>query len=278
MIRIITDSSCDIDLNRAKEMGIEIIPIEVHFGEETYQSGVNLSTEEFYNKLKLVEKLPTTSQITPMTFEEKFKEYTEKGDEIIGMFLSTEMSGTYQNALMAKQIIGSNKIFIINTLQTTFALALLVIEAVKMRDRGLTAAEITDRVTELVPRVKLLASVETLKYLKMGGRLSSATAIIGGILGIYPILTVSKGKVEVVGKARGRAAANKMIHDMILKDGVSSDYGITSGNSDCVDACKLFEKNLSGCVGKKSFFRCSIGCIVGTHTGPGALGIAYIKK
>ncbi len=278
MIRIITDSSCDIDLDKAKEMGVEIFPIEVHFGTETYQAGINLSTEEFYKKLKLVEKLPTTSQITPMFFEEKFREYIARGDEIIGMFISTEMSGTYQNALMAKNVIGSERIHIVNTLETTFGLALLILEAVKMRNKGLSAATITEKVTELVPRVKLLASVETLKYLKMGGRLSSATAIIGGILGIYPIITIAQGKVEVVGKARGRAAANKIIRDIIIKDGMSSDYGVTFGNSDSPDACKLFEKGLSEFTEKKFSLRCSIGCIVGTHTGPGAVGIAYIKK
>lgn len=278
MVKIITDSSCDIDLQRAEEMGVEIIPIQVHFGEESYRAGIDLSTSEFYDKLKTVDKLPTTSQITPTIFEEVFKKHLDEGDEIVGMFISTEMSGTYQNALMTKNIIGSERIHIVNTLQTTFGLALLIIEACKMRDSGLSGAEIFEKITQLVPRVKLLASVETLKYLKMGGRLSATTAIVGGILGIYPIITIESGKVETVGKARGRAAANKIIEGLLQKDEISSDYAVTFGHADCVDACKNVEKIFATYVGKRQTMRCGIGCIVGTHTGPGAVGLAFIKK
>lgn len=278
MIRIITDSSCDLSPSDAAEMGIEIMPIQVHFGEESYYAGVDMTTPEFYAKLKTVEKLPTTSQITPVTFEEKFRPYVEQGDDIVGMFISTEMSGTYQNAILTKNMIGSEHIHIVNTLETTFGLAVLLKEAVKMRDSGFTAKDIADKITELVPRVRLLASVETLKYLKMGGRLSSATAIIGGILGIYPVISIVNGKVEVVGKARGRAAANKVMEEIVKKEGISSDYCVSFGNSDSPEVGKLCEKYFSDYVGKRDIVRCPIGPIVGTHTGPGASGLAYIKK
>lgn len=278
MVKILTDSSCDIDLERAEKMGLEVIPIQVHFGEESYRASVDITTSEFYEKLKKVDKLPTTTQITPITFEEEFRKHLANGDEVVGMFISAEMSGTYQNALLAKNIIGSDRIHIVNTLQTTFGLALLLHEACAMRDRGLSGREIYEKVTQLVPRVRLLASVETLKYLKMGGRLSAATAMVGGILGIYPIITITKGKVETAGKARGRAAANKIIESQIRDIGISSDYGVTFGHSDSPEACKAAEKYFAEYVGKKQVMRCEIGCIVGTHTGPGAVGLAFIEK
>lgn len=278
MVKILTDSSCDIDLERAEKMGIEIVPIEVHFGEESYRAGIDLSTQEFYEKLKTVDKLPTTTQITPVTFEEIFRKHIDNGDEIVGMFISAEMSGTYQNALLAKNMIGSDKIHIVNTLQTTFGLGLLLSEACAMRDRGMDGKTIYEKVTELVPRVKLLASVETLKYLKMGGRLSAATAMVGGILGIYPVITIENGKVITVGKARGRAAASRVIESQIKDIGISSDYGVTFGHSACPDVCAAFEKQFSEYVGKRQVMSSEIGCIVGTHVGPGAVGIAFIKK
>lgn len=278
MVKIITDSSCDIDLDMARELDIEVIPIQVHFEEESYFSGVDLSNEEFYEKLKTVEKLPTTSQITPLVFEEVFSKHLAAGDEIVGMFISKEMSGTYQNAVITQTALDSGRIHIVDTLNTTFGLALLLQEAVQMRDNGLSGKEIAAKIAELVPRVCLLASVETLKYLKMGGRLSAATAMIGGILGIYPIISVVGGKVEAVGKARGRAAANKVIEEKIKSIGISSDYCVTYGNSYVPEVGRQTEKYFADYVGKRKILRTQIGCIVGTHVGPGASGLAFIKK
>lgn len=278
MVKIITDNSCDIDLNTATEMGIEIIPIQVHFGKESFYAGVDLTNEEFYERLKTVETLPTTSQITPLTFEEVFSKHLQNGDEVVGMFISREMSGTYQNAVVTSQNLGSGRVHIVDTLNTTFGLALLLAEAVKMRDCGLSGKEIAEKVEELVPRVCLLASVESLKYLKMGGRLSAATAIVGGILGIYPIISVEDGKVVAKGKARGREAANRWIFDKIKSIGISSDYCITFGNTNVPEVGRQTEKYFSELVGKREFMRCQIGCIIGTHVGQGASGIAFIKK
>src|SRR5699024_9843163 len=135
-------------------------------------------------------------------------------------------------------------------LQTTFGLALLIHEACAMRDRGLSGQEIYEKVSELVPRVKLLAYVETLKYLKMGGRLSAATAMVGGILGIYPVITIEKGKVETVGKARGKAAASKLIEGMVENIGISSDYAVSFGHSACPENREEMEKRFSKYLGK----------------------------
>lgn len=278
MIKIITDTSCDLSYKQAEELDIEILPITVSFGEETYVPLEDLSNEEFYEKLSKADALPKTSQVPPIRMEEEFKKHIDNGDEVIGLFISKELSGTYNNALMAKNLIGSENIHIIDTNNTTFGLALLVKEACKMRDAGETAENISRKITELSKRVVLLASVETLKYLKMGGRLSATTAFVAGVLGIYPIISVVDGKVESVGKARGRAAANKFIEDKVKEIGISADYGVTFGHSDRLEICKQGEKYFEKYVGKRETTRCEIGSVIGTHTGPGAFGLAFIKK
>ena len=278
MIKILTDTSCDLDMKQAQELDIEIIPITVSFGEETFTPGEDLTTAEFYEKLSKAEELPKTAQVTPVRFEEEFRRHLENGDQVIGMFISKELSGTYQNALMAKNIIGSDDIYIVDTNNTTFGLALLLREACKMRDAGESAANIHKKISDLSSRVVLMASVETLKYLKMGGRLSATTAFVAGVLGIYPIVSVVNGKVESIGKARGRAAANKFIEDKIKDIGISSDYGVTFGHSNRPEICKQGEEYFKKYVGKRESLRCEIGAVIGTHVGPGAMGIAFIRK
>lgn len=278
MVKILTDSSCDISLDVCESLDIQVIPICVHFGDESFEPNINLSNDEFYEKLEKVTQLPTTTQVNPLVFEEIFTKHIENGDEVVGMFISKELSGTFQNAVMVSKQIDENKIHIVDTLNTTFGLALLLHEAVKMRNNGVCGKEIKEKIEDLVPRVCLLASIETLKYLKMGGRLSAGAAIVAGILGIYPIISVVNGKVEAVGKARGRIAANKFIEEKIKKIGISSDYIVTFGNSNAPEVGKSTEKFFADYVGKRQVARTQIGAVIGTHIGPGASGICFIKK
>ncbi len=278
MVKILTDSSCDMDLSFASKLGIEVIPIQVHFEDESYTPGIDLTNTEFYDKLSVAEKLPTTTQVTPITFEEYFSKHIENGDDIVGMFISRELSGTYQNAVITAQKINPERIHIVDTLNTTFGLALLLMEAVKLRDEGRSAQEIARKITELVPRVELYAGIDTLKFLKMGGRLSGTVAFIGGVLGICPIISVKEGKVVVVGKVRGKVAAFKHIKELVKSIGISSDYNITFGHSNVLDTCKSLQKELKEYTSHKETHRFEIGSIIGTHTGPGAYGIAFIRK
>ena len=224
MVKILTDSSCDLSPARCEELGVEMLPITVNFGSESYRANLDISTDEFYEKLAAASELPKTAQITPAFFEDKFKEYRESGDEVVCLFISSMMSGTLQSARLAKNLVGADRIYLPDTLNVTFALGLLVEEAVKMRDRGLSAADIANEVEKLVPRVRLWALIDDLKYLKMGGRLSATSALVASILGICPIITLENGLVEVVGKARGRRAAFKFIQNMVEKEPISSDF------------------------------------------------------
>ena len=278
MVKIVTDSSCDLSLERCAELGVEMLPITVNFGEESYRANVDLTTEDFYDKLAQAKELPHTAQITPAFFEKKFKEYMEAGDQVVCLFISSQMSGTLQSATVAKGMLGATNIYLPDTLNVTFALGLLVEEAVKMRDRGLSAPQIVEEIGQLVPRVRLWALIEDLKYLKMGGRLSASSALVASILGICPIITLKDGLVEVVGKARGRKAAFAAIRKLVEKEPISSDYCVTVGHANVPENRKAFEAYMSDLLKNREVHIQDIGSIVGTHTGPGAVGLAYIKK
>ena len=278
MVKIVTDSSCDISLERCAELGVELLPITVNFGEESYRANLNITNEEFYEKLATVQELPKTAQITPAQFEKIFQLYKESGDDVVCLFISSKMSGTLQSARVAKNILGADNILLPDTLNVTFALGLLVEEAVKMRDAGMTGAEIVTKIEELIPRIRLFAMIEDLKYLKMGGRLSATSALVASILGICPIITLKDGLVEVVGKARGKKAAFAAIRKCVEKEPISADYCVTLGHANVPENCKAFEGYMEDLLKKREIHVSSIGSIVGTHTGPGAVGLAYIKK
>lgn len=278
MVKIVTDSSCDISLERCAELGVELLPITVNFGEESYRANLDITNEEFYEKLATVQELPKTAQITPAQFEKIFQLYKESGDDVVCLFISSKMSGTLQSARVAKNILGADNILLPDTLNVTFALRLLVEEAVKMRDAGMTGAEIVTKIEELIPRIRLFAMIEDLKYLKMGGRLSATSALVASILGICPIITLKDGLVEVVGKARGKKAAFAAIRKCVEKEPISADYCVTLGHANVPENCKAFEGYMEDLLKKREIHVSSIGSIVGTHTGPGAVGLAYIKK
>ena len=205
MIRIITDSSSDLDLEQAAQLNVDVIPIHIRFGETEYQDRQNLSVTDFYNKLKTVTELPTTSQINPFQFCKVFQPYVEAGDEIVGIFLSSELSGTFQSAQTAKQMLNADNIYLVDSLNAALGHHLLVQIAVQLRDQGASAQQIAAQITALSKKVRLIACVKTMKYLAMGGRIPAAAAKIGDVLGITPIVTVVDGKVKAPVVSRKRS-------------------------------------------------------------------------
>lgn len=279
MIRIITDSTCDLSAERAKELGVDVMPLTVQFGQESYRDGVDLTSEAFYEKLALVTELPRTSQINPDRFVARFREYIEQGDEIVGIFISSELSGTYQSACVARDALKTDQIYLVDSRTVTIGLGLLVEEICIMRDEGLPAAEIAARARDLTHRSRVLAVVDTLKYLKMGGRISATVAVVGGLLGIAPIIAVQGRNVESVAKARGRKAAFQWIADEMKNTPLDPGHGVMFGHTNApavLDECRAFFDTLTA---PARYRRASdIGSVVGTHVGPGAAGFAFISE
>ena len=278
MVQIITDSTSDITQEEGAALGITVVPLTVHFGSESYRDGIDLSKREFFEKLASAETLPTTSQVPPGEFTALFQRFIDAGDEVVGIFISSEMSGTYQSSVVAREQVNAEKIYVIDSRTATFELALMVRLAVRFRDEGKTAGEIAERIRALVKRIRLFAVVDTLKYLKMSGRISTTTAFVGGLLGINPIIAIVGGKVESIGKARGLKAGLKLIHEQVAADPPDLNYTVTFGHSNAPEALRETVEYFTKCFNITDYYKEDIGLIVGTHVGPGAAGIAYIAK
>lgn len=276
-IRIITDSTSDIPLDRQRRLGIDIVPLSVIFDGVRYTDGVDLKNAQFYEMLSRAEHLPTTSQVNPDGFQDLFKGYIDAGDDIVGIFISSKLSGTCQSAEIVKQTLSSEKIYIVDSKNATFGLALLVYEAIRQRDKGLTAKQIYNSLMPLRDRVRFYAAVHTLKYLKMGGRLSSPAAILGGMLNIKPLVSVIDGEVKSSGKARGQNAAFAYILERINEHAPDTNYPIVSGHSNAPQMMDDFHRFIAS-AGVTPDHTCEIGCVIGTHAGPGCVGLAYIAK
>lgn len=278
MIRIITDSTCDLTKADQEKLGITVIPLQVLFGTTQFTDGVDLTTEEFYQKLETEKELPTTTQINPDTFVNVFEEYLKQGDEIITILLSSHLSGTYQSAVIAKEMLETDKIHLIDSQNVTLGLALIVREAVKLRDNGLSAKDIVNKIEELKGQVRVVAIVDTLKYLQKGGRISAASAVVGTALGIKPIVQVKDGIVQVLGKERGQKKMYKFITSYLEENQIDTNYSVVYAHSMAEASLEPFKEMIQEKYEIKESSTVGIGSTVGTHVGPGAVGIAFVTK
>lgn len=276
-VRIITDSTSDLSPELQAKCGVEVVPLTVRFGREDYLDGVTLSREAFFEKLKNAEELPTTAQVNPETFVRVFEKY-EESDDLVGIFVSGRLSGTFQSAVIAKQMLGRETIRLMDSGTVTFALGLLVYEAARLRDEGRPADEICAALAGLQQRLRLYAMVDTLKYLKMGGRLSASSALLGTMLRIKPIITVQDGLLEVSGKKQGQRAALAEIARRVHADPPAPGYAAAFGDSVAPELTRVLRESVAEVVSLPDSLTMALGAVVGTHAGPGCAGIAYIAR
>ena len=277
-IRIITDTTCDIPYEEREKLGIDILPLTVYFGEEGFRDRIDITSEQFYERLKTVDKLPTTSQIYPSEFEKIFAEYAACGDSIICIHISSELSGTMQSAAIAREKFPDAEIYVIDSQYVAYALGILVLEAVKLRDSGLAAAEIVERVEKLRERVRIYAVVDDIKYFKMGGRLSGAGAALVNILNIKPIVHMKGGKIHVFPKERGMKNAFNAIAKTALEDNIDFDMPFIMGAASMNERIDALKRAFGSSLERQPDYEVSLSPVVGTHTGPGCTGIAFFVK
>jgi DegV family protein with EDD domain len=274
-IRIVTDSTSDLPKVLANIYNIKIAPLRVNFGEESFLDGVELTNEEFYEKLGQAKQLPTTSQVNPGEFVDIFNEILDAGDEIIGIFISTGLSGTYGSAEIARDMIKSDKIHILDSKGVTAMTSLMSIEAARMVEKGKNASEIMEILEKMVEKMKTMFIIDTLEYLVKGGRLSKAQGAIGGLLNVKPIIRV-QGVVESVTKVRGRAKGIKYVMDWLYGEqfdlSKKTVFIVNSNDQAFSDKIKasLMENFEIG-----EILEAQIGSVVGTHVGPGCSGIVF---
>ena len=278
-VRIFTDSACDLEFSELEALQVELLRIPVFFDEERYIEGENLTREEFYEKLAVSERLPKTRQITPVEFEEAFVLMWKRGRRL----WCCPSQGAQRHLsvrLHREEAVSRAVIQVVDTRQVTFGLALLVRQAAALRDAGHTGPEIAEQISRLAARVRLYAVIDDLKYLRLGGRLSSAGAVLGTLLGIKPIISVQDGQVVCVHKMRGQKAGCAYVLERAgQQEGIDPALPVCFGHSHLPGAAEEL-RDMAGSLldGCGQIHCCSIGPVVGTHAGPGCAGFAFFVK
>ena len=284
MIKILIDSASDIDLEEANNKGISMIPMEVNFGDDLYLDGVNLSHKEFFEKLIESAELPKTSQINEYRWAEEFEKLTANGDQVIAITISSKLSGTFNCAkTAAKKFAG--KVFVVDSLSAAIGERILCDYALKLVKNRKSAEEIVAELNEKKKKIQIIAVVDTLKYLRKGGRISSVAALTGEMFSIKPVISVINGEVKLVGKAIGSKKSNNLLMQLVEKcGGIDFDmpYGLVySGLNDeylqkyLRDSEALWKANINN---TKDIPVYQIGSTIGTHVGPNAIGVSFFAK
>ena len=280
MIRILTDSASDILPAEAEQLDVTVIPLNVTLEDGTVlRDGVDMTPSAYYEILAGCRKLPTTSQPSPELFENFFLEAAAAGDEVIGIFLSHALSGTYQCAKLAADMANVDNVLFVDSGHVCLSEALLVRLAVQLRDSGKTAGQIAAILEHAKEHLHLVAAIDDLKYLRKGGRLPAAVAVAGGMLGIKPLITIQDGKVAMAGKARGLPGAYVALFKKVEEmGGITPAFPALAGYTVSPREVTPIQTYLRDNLQQEDLLVRQIGCVIGTHAGPGAFGIAFFDK
>jgi DegV family protein with EDD domain len=275
-VRVVTDSACDLLPEMCEELGIEVVPLSIRFGDREYVDRKELTADEFWRQLESSPVLPETSAPSVGAFEEAFRRlHSEGADGIICVNLSANLSATMQSAqVAAKALDGLCPIEIVDSATASMGIGILALHAARRSAEGADLATITKEVTDRRDRETLFASLDTLEYLRKGGRIGGAQAMLGSMLSIKPIITVIDGAVEQAGKVRTRSKALRFMTDRIPEGKVESVCVMHSGAADIDEFLELVRQKVGGAeivVGR-------LGPVVGVHVGPRAIGLAWIER
>ncbi len=277
-IKFITDSATDAKCLNLPD--VTVIPLTVIFGETEYQDGETITNTEFYEKLIESDELPKTSQIGPAIFEEEMRKVIDDGDIAIVITLSSKLSGTYQSATIAASEFDKN-VYVVDSLNVAIGELILLLRGIELREAGKSAEEIVSALENEKHQIHLVALLETLEYLKKGGRISKAAAFAGNVLSIKPVIGIVDGEVAVLGKARGSKQGNNLLFQEIEKaGGVDFSRPLYLGYTGLDDSAIKKYATDSEAVWKQekdSLPIISIGSTIGTHAGPGAFAAAFFE-
>ncbi len=277
-VNIIVDSTADITED-VKER-LTVVPLTLRFGDEEYIEGVTIQKKEFYQKLIESDVLPKTSQAAPADFEDVFEKIVAAGESAVVITLSSKLSGTWQSAMIAAREY-EDSVYVVDSRSVAIGAAILAKLALRLVDEGMGAGEIAERLEKEREKICLIAMLDTLEYLKKGGRISAAAAFAGGVLSIKPVVCIRDGEIVILGKARGSKQGNNLLVSEIRKTG-GIDFtkpillGYTGLDDTLLqkyieDSKALWEEGIS------SLETTMIGSVIGTHAGPGAVAVAFFS-
>lgn len=278
-VKIFTDSTSDLTAQIINDADISIVPLYVNFEDKTYMDGVNISTSELYERVEEYGKLPKTSAASPDDFYRAFKPFIDKGDDIVFIGISSKLSSQIQNAHIAASEFPEGRVHIIDSLNLSSGIGLLVLKAADYAKQGFSAVEIAEKIKEIVPKIKTAFVIDTLEYLYKGGRCSGMENLVGSMLKLRPIVSVADGKMVPTQKVMGRRerALNAMLNTVLKqKDSIDSDrVMVTHSMSKDADYLKEeLQKNIE----VKEIIETQAGCVISSHCGPNTIGILYIEK
>ena len=275
-IKIITDSCLDIPEELIQKNDIEVMPVLINFGEETYLDREEIDINKMQEKIDKEGILPTTAQITPARFEEKFREYLDQGYRIVAVLMSSGMSGTYNSACIAKDMIGSDDIILIDSQVITSAQGFFVLKACELRDKGYSAEEIKKVIEGLIPKMNASLCFESLENLVRGGRISKTVGAIGTVLGIKMIIGFKDGMMGLKDKVRGNKKAIKKIISDYESSNPNKEEPVMLIEIESPEIKAELKKYLE--VNNIKYIETTPGCAVGIHSGRGACGLFFLSN
>ena len=280
MVQIITDSSADFETAELEKMGVKCVSLQVIFGEKQYKENIDITKDEFYGMLESCDVSPKTSQPAPADFIDIYENAKTAGDEVVGIFLSSQLSGTYQCACLAKTMTDFENCYPVDGISATAGTRILVEYAVKLRERGLGGAEIAEKLEQIKDKVTIIASLDTLEYLRRGGRISETAAFLGTAAHIKPIIRIAgDGKVAIPSKTIGLKRGIKYIIKQFFDCGANEEFPVyilyTHRKENALELLKSFKE--SGVCASDENIK-NVGAVIGTHIGPGAFGMAFVSK
>jgi DegV family protein with EDD domain len=277
VIKIVTDSTADLPPGVAEELGITVVPLYVRFGDKLYRDRIDISEDEFYDRLVHDPVLPGTSQPTPNDFAFVYRNLAKEADGIISIHISSKLSGTCSSALSGKQLIDSHcPIEVIDSLWTSIALGYLAMRAAIGARAGKGLQELVQEINNLIPNIHYLGFFDTLKYMQLGGRIGKAQSLVGSVLNVKPLLTMKDGEFLPVGRVRTYVKAKERLFEFV-RDGQPQEVALIVHNT-TPDIAQEMAERFSSFIDTKKIIIARLGPVLGTHAGPGTLFTGYVNK
>jgi DegV family protein with EDD domain len=276
-VQVVTDSTADLSPEAVRDLGIHVVPLNVHFGDTVYKDGVDLSTDEFLTKLAASPRLPTTSQPSAGAFSEVYRRLSQEGKEILSVHISSKLSGTVSSALLAKDMVSDTgcRIEVVDSTVASMGLGLHAIEVARAAKDGATLDEVASLLRhDLIPRTHIVLFVDTLEYLQKGGRIGRAQAFLGTMLSVKPMLTVTDGEIHPLERVRTRSRAVERLHEYVGE--FSSLRHLAVFHSTTPDEAQALAERLSVFHPQETHLG-KYGPVIATHIGPGAMGVIVIE-
>ena len=276
-VKVVTDSLGDLPSKIVQELGITVVPLSVHFGTEVYRDGVDLTTEQFYQKLTQSKTLPTTAVPPLGAFVEAYDKLAEETDEVLVITISHRLSAVYEAALQAVERMKRQcRVEVVDSLLALMAEGLVVIEAAKAAKAGASLNKVIDITRRNIPRTELRIAFDTLEYLKKGGRIGKAQAFLGSLVNVNPILGLKDGETFPFGRERSRAKAIDSLYNFVI--GYSHIDGIAVEDATTPDEAEALVEQISSKFPRECIYQSKVGPVIGTHVGPRVLGVAVLGE